>query len=394
MLDVLLHGQLVGSIGSSARGVSVFTFDEGYIADSARPTLSQSMLDTDGQPRAPGRSEFARLPAFFSNLLPEGRLRTYLADRAETDERDEVALLALLGDDLPGALTVRRNGENSLPSATPMSVADDEPMRFSLAGVQLKFSALGNDDSKGLTIPARGVGGNWIVKLPSRRFDGVPEAETATMTFARHVGINVPDHYLIPTASINGLPADIEDFGQAYAIKRYDRTDDGRRIHQEDFAQVLEAYPNHKYRLRTLVPIARIITDACGPSDAQEFIRRLVFSIAVGNGDLHLKNISLYYPDGCTPRLSPAYDFVPTSRYVKGDGFAIPLMRTKRWEAITHDEFLDFSDAAGLARKQTVTTIHDTVERIHSIWPAIRDEAGFDRETQALINGHLERILV
>ena len=46
-------------------------------------------------------------------------------------------------------------------------VVDDreEVLRFSLAGVQLKFSAI-NEASGGLTIPAKGVGGSWIVKLP------------------------------------------------------------------------------------------------------------------------------------------------------------------------------------------------------------------------------------
>lgn len=45
-------------------------------------------------------------------------------------------------------------------------------LRFSLAGVQLKFSAL-NEPRGGLTIPARGIGGSWIVKLPSHEFEGL-----------------------------------------------------------------------------------------------------------------------------------------------------------------------------------------------------------------------------
>lgn len=392
MLDVFLYGRLAGSIGFSSSAITVFTFDEDYLADADRPTLSQSMLDQNGEPRAPKRSDLARLPAFFSNLLPEGRLRAYLAERAYTDERDEPALLAALGDDLPGALTVRRNTDDARPlPARPLPDAD-QPMRFSLAGVQLKFSAFGNDDSKGLTIPVRGVGGNWIVKFPSRRFDGVPEAEAATMTFAKAIGIDVPDHRLVPVASIEGLPKDIDDFGTAYAIKRYDRAADGGLIHQEDFAQVLAAYPNKKYHAPNMGPIAQIVAEACGPEDAQELVRRLVFNIAIGNGDMHLKNVSLYYPDGRTPRLSPAYDFVPTARYVPGDGLAIPIVRTKRWEAITEDEFAEFADSARLSRRQTIATVRDTVARIRSVWPSVRASAGFDKESQSLIDRHLERV--
>ena len=61
---------------------------------------------------------------------------------------------------------------------------DDRPheavLRFSLAGVQLKFSAV-MEASGGLTIPAGGMGGSWIVKLPSARFAAVPENEFAML---------------------------------------------------------------------------------------------------------------------------------------------------------------------------------------------------------------------
>ena len=61
-------------------------------------------------------------------------------------------------------------------------------LRFSLAGIQLKFSAI-IEGRGGLTIPARGMGGSWIVKLPSREFEGVPENEFSMMTLARHIGM-------------------------------------------------------------------------------------------------------------------------------------------------------------------------------------------------------------
>jgi hypothetical protein len=47
-----------------------------------------------------------RVPPFFSNLLPEGPLRTYLAERAAVKAEREFFLLAVLGEDLPGAVTV------------------------------------------------------------------------------------------------------------------------------------------------------------------------------------------------------------------------------------------------------------------------------------------------
>ncbi|MEA2663137.1 MAG: hypothetical protein QOI11_81 [Candidatus Eremiobacteraeota bacterium] len=62
MLSVFLHGRLTGTIGFSSSGITSFAFDEEYIADPQRPTLSQGMLDRHGEPRAPRRSQFGRLP--------------------------------------------------------------------------------------------------------------------------------------------------------------------------------------------------------------------------------------------------------------------------------------------------------------------------------------------
>lgn len=60
--------------------------------------------------------------------------------------------------------------------------------------MQLKFSAFKNDKKGGgLTIPAEGTGGSWIVKLPSQQYSGVPENEFAMMTIARMMGMDVPE---------------------------------------------------------------------------------------------------------------------------------------------------------------------------------------------------------
>jgi len=80
-----------------------------------------------------------------------------------------------------------------------------QPLRFSLAGVQLKFSAV-MEASGGLSIPAAGMGGSWIVKLPSARYKAVPENEFAMLELARRTGISVPENKLIDVASIRGLP--------------------------------------------------------------------------------------------------------------------------------------------------------------------------------------------
>lgn len=67
----------------------------------------------------------------------------------------------------------------------------EQPLRLSLPGVQLKFSVL-EEYRRGLTIPAEGIGGSWIVKLPSPEFAGAPKNEYSMMTLAQLIGMDVP----------------------------------------------------------------------------------------------------------------------------------------------------------------------------------------------------------
>src|SRR6185503_8979451 len=179
-------------------------------------TLSLSFKGSTGGLVTNFRPVGRRVPVFFSNLLPEGPLRDYLAKRAQVNPDREFFLLAVLGADLPGALVVAPL-EGDEQSSEPHDALDDEtrdashggegPLRFSLAGVQLKFSAV-MEASSGLTIPAGGLGGSWIVKLPSARFKAVPENEFVMLELARRIGISVPKVKLVPVEEIAGLPPD------------------------------------------------------------------------------------------------------------------------------------------------------------------------------------------
>ena len=107
--------------------------------------------------------------------------------------------------------------------------------------------------SGGLTIPAGGLGGSWIVKLPSARFEAVPENEFAMLELASRIGISVPENKLIDIASIKGLPEQAHTVeGKALAVKRFDRLPDGAPVHMEDFAQVFGEFPQQQVQISQL----------------------------------------------------------------------------------------------------------------------------------------------
>jgi serine/threonine-protein kinase HipA len=225
------------------------------------------------------------------------------------------------------------------------------------------------ETSGGLTIPARGVGGSWIVKLPSLRFAAVSENEFAMLELARATGIDVPRTALVPVSEIDGLPADAATVsGNALTIERFDRGPDGRRIHMEDFAQVFGIFPEGKYKSVSYANIARVLWAETGEAGTYEFVRRLVFSILIGNADMHLKNWSLLYPEGRAPALSPAYDFLSTLPYIPGDELALTFGGSRNIHGIDADQLRRFTDTAGLPTTPIVRLVRDTVDATLTAW--------------------------
>jgi serine/threonine-protein kinase HipA len=148
-LRIKLGNRLVGTITNVVTDKNIFVFDPGYVEDEQRPVLSLSYYDIERKLITRPREVQRRLPPFFSNLLPErdGVLRDYLARRAGISSEREFPLLWLVGTDLPGAVIAEDSEGQSLPPPEDKSETrkanKEEVLRFSLAGVQLKFSAIG-----------------------------------------------------------------------------------------------------------------------------------------------------------------------------------------------------------------------------------------------------------
>lgn len=392
-LAVRLHGRQIGVINRLAGERQIFAFEQNYIDDPQRPTLSLSFKSSTGGLVTAVRPVPRRVPPFFSNLLPEGHLRTYLAKLADVKPEREFSLLAVLGADLPGALVVSpREGDEHEGHANDAAAGgdhDDRPpetaLRFSLAGVQLKFSAV-MEASGGLTVPAGGMGGSWIVKLPSARFPAVPGNEFVMLELARRVGITVPPNRLVDMAKIKGLPEEARTTGgTALAVQRFDRVSGGDPVHMEDFAQVFGLFLDDKYGHRSYANIASVLWAETGEEATYEFVRRLIFSVLIGNADMHLKNWSLLYPDRRTPVLSPAYDFVATLPYIPGDTLALNFGGSRSLDGITPDQMRSFADRARIPASPLWQIAVETAERTVAAWKTLEQADLLPKEMRASI---------
>ena len=394
VLEVRLGETLVGTITNLPNDQNLFVFDPAYVADPNRPVLSLSYYDAYRNVMPNVRPVTRRLPPFFSNLLPEGALRQFIADRGEVNAQREFFLLWLLGNDLPGSVTVRDAEGRPLPPSeknptVARARAGRDVLRFSLAGVQLKLSAIGNPNRQ-LSIPASSVGGHWIVKLPSPAFPGLPENEFSMMTFAREVGIQVPEIGLTPLDQIQGVPEAWQQLkGNAYYIRRFDRGPNGTRIHIEDFNQVYGQFPEAKYKNYSYTNMATDLWRLTDEEQFAEFIRRLIFSVGIGNNDMHLKNWSLIYTGGHTPRLSPAYDFVSTVCYIADNRLALSIAKEKAANQLNVELLERFARKAQVPTKLVLDTARETAGRMMTRWPGIQKELPLDKETRLQVMKHM-----
>jgi serine/threonine-protein kinase HipA len=192
---------------------------------------------------------------------------------------------------------------------------DGQPMGFSISGVQRK-GFVGKPRGIEL-VPKLDVNekSQYIIKPMLSRFnlpDQSPANEHVTMQIAKQLfGINIAECAFMNFA--NGTPA--------YITRRFDYDDNGEKLNQEDFVSVLNAA--HKYKSKTYQEVGEWLS----PLNRVYFLRILIFNFLSGNGDAHLKNISLLETADGDMMLSPSYDLMNTKIHLTDNLLALNLFQ-------------------------------------------------------------------
>ena len=394
VLKLSLHGHLVGYLAGYDNCKNVLTFAQAFVMDENRPTMS--LTTRPDFPYADKRLtqqwvHRQKLNPILSNLLPEGALRSLLTQGLKIHSDNEFDLLAYLGHDLPGALVVESLEIDDVPgyifdanhiSASPRLIVppDQLPLNanFSLAGVQIKFSM--SHQGGRFTLPNTqntSVLGDWIIKTPSIIHSSVAENEYSMMILAQIAGVDIPNIQLVRLEQLGNLPKiNLPNESYAYAIERFDRQKDAssshvNRTHSEDFAQILGKYAHDKYEGGSYTQIAKILYQYSedGLADIKQLARRLLVNILLGNGDAHLKNWSVIYPDRYHLRLSPAYDIVFTKAYIPNEtSLALNLGKSKNWYQINLADFEYWARKADIPWRVVKPELLEVIDIARSLW--------------------------
>ena len=380
-LDVYLCDRLAGALERTDGRIS-FRYLAVYL-ESDSPAVVSSTL-----PLSERTYEERDVMAFFSNLLPDEGVRRRIAEIVGVTPEDTFGLLCEIGGDCAGAIAFWKPGKRPCRIDEPVyrELTDDEaddilrnlgkrPLGIdddfrgiSGAGAQDKLIACLRDGK--ILLPLRGTPSTHIIKPEIERFPGSVQNEYFCMELSRRCGFDTAECSIV---NLRGI-----DY---YVTRRYDRAESGgivRRLHQEDFCQLLKCRPEIKYQDQggpSVVECVRLLRDMHLPgSDVMSFVDRVVFNFIIGNGDAHGKNFSVVYRDG-RPRLAPQYDLICTTVYPQiGRKMAMKFDGKFEFRWITPGKIARTFERAGIGGKLVSDSISRQIAAVKREVPSLVDE--------------------
>lgn len=365
-LEVYFYGWEVGEL--TALGSREFRFE---YAPSWQLELSRELVVL---PKTRISYEGPRLPAFFENLLPEGWTEGWLRAAHKIAREDVFALLSTTPKYLsnltlrpPGfsgselvfdAHTVRltdfdadhktfltvRDAIGVDPETRDLWLALRNRGAVRISGIQPKLPVSLSAEGGQATVRL----GDWrtacthILKFQSPTYPNVVEVEWATMELAQQVGLLTAQVRIVEFDPASNLR------GPALLIERFDIPDgdalemggeDLRLALLEDACSLLLLHREEKYdtsleRVETVLRETGLSSEESNPG-LWAFLKHVLFSWIVGNGDLHAKNISIVRwfrpgrlgsnPSAMSAEYSPVYDLINTRLFLPGDQFALTI---------------------------------------------------------------------
>lgn len=354
---VYFGNRYAGQLREDPGGRCVFTYDTSYLDEG--PPNAPAIAHT-----LPMRSEAyvseQGLHPFFDNLGAEGWLRKAQARALGVGAERRFALLLGFGHDLAGAVSIEDPEPQERRKLDPGDEATVAALlsRASLSGIQRKLPVVA--ERRGFRPVALGETSTHIAKLATGNLVDLLEVEFLTTQMVQAL---LPDDNVVEM-KIARLPAIGEE---ALIITRFDRTPSGKRLHFEEFNQLLGKRSGDEKYEGSYDLMGEFIrrTPACVPAEGLRLVRRVLACLLVGNTDAHFKNFAMFHTrDGL--RLTPSYDLVAASIYPQYQSIALLLSGHSLAIGRLHPKhLLDMAPSFGLTEDMVV---HE-IERLGKLLP-------------------------
>lgn len=362
-LAVELYGTVIGELRGDARS---FDFTPTAAGIDRFGTNSAVLSVTVPLVPAQRRDHAGRRRNWFAELLPEGDQYDFMLTLGGIRRGDTPAFLARYGRDVAGAIQIwdlDDPTEPKTPSTNPVTAAEIRALLEDPLG-----APLGNDPESGKSslggvqpkvVLVRGAGG-WAQALggyPSTHIlKPQLSGDRATIIFDEEFGSR-----LARRLGLAAFATSIEEFAglPALVIERYDRQE-GARVHQEDFNQALGASGNQKYQeiggAVSLRRVADTLRRFAPEADLRRLAQYVVLAVAIGNLDMHTKNLGLLHPVDDDVTLAPAYDVVPQAHLLNAGRLALAVAGKYRHSDVSREDLESEFATWGLRRGESIVS--------------------------------------
>ena len=345
--------RFVGIISGDSYLDSRFKYDGEYMASSYGVPISISLPFTD----EPFSSE--ETSSFFESLLPEGFSRRSVAQWIKTDENDYLTILAKLGRESIGALTIVEDdleiesGYERLSKKDIKKLAEEGATystqvlintHLSLAGASGKVGLYYDTNTDSWYLPKGDAPSTHIIKQSHVRFDKMVLNECMCMNTAAELGLDVPKTLIVDIG--NGRDEDVLLALGVSAEKKYETTDSG---YLRKMFELIRNYSSNPLE------------------DQRKLLERIVFNYMIGNTDAHLKNFALIYNQSLRGvRLAPAYDMVSTRVYDLSPEMSFYIDGEKDINKVSRQSFINVANEIGMGRKMVEAVFDNIANRIEN----------------------------
>lgn len=379
--NVYYKDTFAGVLSQEAGGRCVFTYDESYL-QSSLPAISYT-LPLRAEPHL---SEYGLHP-FFDNLCAEGWLKNAQARALGLRRDNNFPLLLAFGTDLAGAVSIidpDPAGDIKIDHDDPENIAALSA-RASLSGVQPKLGAI--KEGRVFRPVELGERATHIAKLPSPTLPDILGLEyITTQTCAALLKEDsVAEMVLAPLKGVSE---------RSLLVKRFDRTEDGKRIHFEEFNQLLGNRSEDKYEACYEHMADFIIQngDICLRAECDTLFRRVMACILTGNTDAHLKNFAMEHTESGL-RLAPCYDLVAAACYPQYRTLALGIAGAKNMPIgrISPRNIVRLGRLFGLPDKAVILAVSDFASRLDKAHDVVDASKDVGRDIKDKLHQQMER---
>jgi serine/threonine-protein kinase HipA len=399
-LDVELYGRRIGTLAGERE-----TFDFHPDADAVRLHGAGSTILSIAVPLVTARSTDPALRElrrnFFEEILAEGRIRERLGQKARLDPDNTMGLLRRYGRDVAGAVQIWDPDDPEEPRTPEASPVTDE--RIAEMFAEVAANPLGNKGRRRLSSLA-GVQDKVLLARThdgwAEPLDGFPSTHILKPRVPAMPSLIFDEEYgsrIVRALGLAEFSTSIESFPgtRALVIERYDRDPERNRIHQEDFNQVLGFRGDAKYEPAQgdgrLHRIAGVIREHARASDLAGLVRMMTLSAAVGNLDMHAKNISILHLTDGEVELAPMYDVVPQMHQPVDQETALLINGTSDIHSLTGADIVAEAEGWGVRRARAV--VEGALEQVREVARRETPLAGAHHSVDADIIRQSSRLL-